>query len=81
MENVAMKQRIEPGKSYSKGDENLLKQWKKEKAAKAAKNICLNVLCGMANGLSMYGRVMPIILFPPAPAVNIDDLKTKYSKY
>lgn len=54
----------------SQVDKMNLKQWKKEKALKDTKEIGKHLVIGMANGLSMYGQIVPCLYFGGQPPIS-----------
>lgn len=76
-----MNQKNEPVTPPSQEDKESVKQWKRYKAAETAKKVCINMLCGMANGLTMYGRAMPILFLPPAPPITPEHFSPQTKKY
>lgn len=65
-----MKQKTVTGNLDQERDTKLIKEWRKRKALQTSKEIGINILCGMINGLSMYGKVAPTVFLSAPPPVS-----------
>ncbi len=75
-----MKQKYCADNHPANDDAKLLKEWRKTKALQTTKEIGISLLCGMINGLSMYGRIAPSIFLSAPPLVKEEDFYTYKKK-